>query len=169
MKEHIKKTAAVLFAESGYHSTSIVSISQHVGISKGLIIHYFDSKEHLFREVLFEGLEDLRNQFASVEKQIDMIDTHIVYERFSKYLITNKDFVKIIFAVVLDSRLNELYKNEIQFTLRIILNQFKHRPEVNDHLVFSFFVGLALNFVTNRFTKKNLQDIFTLSIMSKLN
>ena len=70
-KEHIKKTAATLFAESGYHSTSIISISQQAGISKGL--------------------------------------------------------------------------------------------------VFSLFIGLALNFVTDRLTIKSLQEIFTLSILTKLN
>ena len=167
MKEHIKKTASILFAENGYHSTSIVSISQHAEISKGLIFHYFGSKEHLFREVLFEGLEDLRNQFANVEEHLDMNNSELVFNKFSNYLNTNKDSVKIIIAVMLDTKLNQLYKNEIQFIIRIILNQFKYRSEVNNQIVFSFFIGLALNYVTNRLTINNLQEMFTLSAISK--
>jgi len=168
MKEHIKKTAVMLFAERGFHATSIISISQQAGISKGLIFHYFENKEHLFRDLLFDGLQDLRNQFL-FNGETDVIDLDMFYERYYKFLIKNTDFVKIFLSVIINTRLSKLYKNEIQFTIRIILNQFKQSQEVNGNLLFSFCVGLSLNFVTNRLTTKNLQEIFTMPVLTKLN
>jgi AcrR family transcriptional regulator len=55
--EQILKTALNLFCEKGYHSTSIEEISKQAKISKGLLYHYFKSKE----EVL-AALVDLRIQ-----------------------------------------------------------------------------------------------------------
>ncbi len=45
-------SALELFAEKGYHTTSISHIAQKAGISKGLIYNYFDSKESLLVRIL---------------------------------------------------------------------------------------------------------------------
>lgn len=56
--ELIKNSALKLFAENGYHSTSISKIAKSAKISKGLIYNYFESKESLLHDIMFSGLKD---------------------------------------------------------------------------------------------------------------
>lgn len=53
-KELIKQTAKKLFAENGYHKTSIAQIAKETSISKGLLYNYFDNKEQLLVEIMKE-------------------------------------------------------------------------------------------------------------------
>ena len=46
------ETAMKLFAEKGYHATSIQDLVEAWGISKGAFYHHFASKEELLLEVL---------------------------------------------------------------------------------------------------------------------
>ena len=46
-KELILESALELFAENGFHATSISQIAKKAGISKGLIYNYFESKNEI--------------------------------------------------------------------------------------------------------------------------
>ena len=48
-KQLIIDTALNLFANKGYHASSISMIAKEAKISKGLMYNYFDSKEALLR------------------------------------------------------------------------------------------------------------------------
>jgi AcrR family transcriptional regulator len=59
----ILESALGVFAERGYHASSIDDIARHGGVSKALIYEHFDSKQGLYAELLehhtgmlFEGL-----------------------------------------------------------------------------------------------------------------
>ncbi len=54
---NIKETALGLFAQLGYHSTSISRIAKEAGISKGLMYNYFDSKKALLHEIIRDTVE----------------------------------------------------------------------------------------------------------------
>lgn len=43
----ILETALQLFCEKGYYATAITEIAKQAGISKGLLYHYFESKEEV--------------------------------------------------------------------------------------------------------------------------
>lgn len=51
-KAKIMAAALELFADNGYHNSSINKIAKKAGISKGLTYNYFDSKEALLEEIL---------------------------------------------------------------------------------------------------------------------
>ena len=53
-KRLILDTALKLFADKGYHSTSISIIAMEAGISKGLLYNYFESKESLLISLIEE-------------------------------------------------------------------------------------------------------------------
>jgi TetR/AcrR family transcriptional regulator, fatty acid metabolism regulator protein len=55
-REQIIAAAIETIAEVGYPQASLVRIGQRVGISKGVLIYHFDSKEDLVREVVREVL-----------------------------------------------------------------------------------------------------------------
>ena len=53
----ILDTALELFAEKGYHVTSISDITRKAGISKGLLYNYFESKEAVLRSIIQTGYD----------------------------------------------------------------------------------------------------------------
>lgn len=59
-REAIKGSALELFANQGYHATTMSHIAKHAGISKGLTYNYFESKEAL----LFEIVHDARDMIV---------------------------------------------------------------------------------------------------------
>lgn len=54
-REQILETALRLFAEQGFAATSTRQIAREVGVTEGLIFHYFPSKEALFSAILESG------------------------------------------------------------------------------------------------------------------
>lgn len=59
-KETVMAAAKAAFAERGFSGTSLARISRQCGISEGLILHHFKSKQGLYQAVL----EDLSSGYA---------------------------------------------------------------------------------------------------------
>ena len=59
-RQQVLDTATRLFAERGYHPTSVADICERVGVGKGVFYWYFESKEQLFLELLARARQDLR-------------------------------------------------------------------------------------------------------------
>jgi len=62
-RELIKQTALELFANEGFHSTSIEMIAQKAKISKGLLYNYFESKDDLLKEIVYSASNELWDKF----------------------------------------------------------------------------------------------------------
>lgn len=58
-----------VLAEQGYPNTSLQRVADQAGISKGLISYYFENRDALMRETLFNGYEKLA---AEVMGQLDL-------------------------------------------------------------------------------------------------
>ena len=56
-KSELTRQAARLFAEKGYHGTSIGDLAAALGVQKGSLYAHIDSKEDLLWEVAREGAE----------------------------------------------------------------------------------------------------------------
>lgn len=54
------QSAIQLFANNGYHQTSISDIVNDVGVGKGVFYWYFESKDALFLEILKTGQRSMR-------------------------------------------------------------------------------------------------------------
>ena len=63
----ILKTAARVFAESGYDRASMNQLAKACQISKANIYHYYESKDALLFDLLDTYLKDLRDRLNSVE------------------------------------------------------------------------------------------------------
>ncbi|MRI32734.1 hypothetical protein EOPP23_07005 [Endozoicomonas sp. OPT23] len=74
----IFEAACHCFAEKGYNGTSVQSIAERAGVSKGLIFNYFRSKQKLFEQVLKHTMEqwyDMSMAYSVAEKSNDPIAT----------------------------------------------------------------------------------------------
>ena len=58
-KELIMNVALELFAENGFHATSISQIAKKAKISKGLTYNYFESKKEILDEIIKKGFDSL--------------------------------------------------------------------------------------------------------------
>ncbi len=67
-REHIIRSAAELFAASGYHGTGIAEILDAVGLSRGTLYYHVDSKETLLFEIC-------RNQVRLMNEVADEVLT----------------------------------------------------------------------------------------------
>lgn len=66
--------AARLFAERGYHPTSVSDIVDAAAVGKGVFYWYFESKEQLFNDILKASLTDLRRrQQAAIGNEPDPV------------------------------------------------------------------------------------------------
>lgn len=63
-KEKIILKALQYFVENDYQSVSLNSIAKGIGITKGGIYHYFDSKDELFMECMITVFEMVRKYSA---------------------------------------------------------------------------------------------------------
>lgn len=61
----IRKAAFRCFRETGYHATTIDSICQEAGISKGSFYWYYSSKQEIFIDILSEWSRDVVHQLYS--------------------------------------------------------------------------------------------------------
>jgi AcrR family transcriptional regulator len=73
-RDQLVRRAARLFAERGYHATSVADIVTSLGVGKGVFYWYFASKEELFAEILRASqLELRRRQQAAIADEPDPI------------------------------------------------------------------------------------------------
>lgn len=81
-QEKIETAALELFAEQGFHNTSITAIAKAAGISKGLLYNYYESKEDLLHQIIDRAMgegEELIDAFLhadipAVQKVKSMVD-----------------------------------------------------------------------------------------------
>jgi AcrR family transcriptional regulator len=74
-RNELTRQAARLFAEKGYHGTSIGEIAQALGVQKGSLYAHIDSKQDLLYETMAEGarafhagLDAIPDELRPVEK-----------------------------------------------------------------------------------------------------
>jgi TetR/AcrR family transcriptional regulator, cholesterol catabolism regulator len=70
-RDEVVQTAARVFHEKGYESTSIQDIADAVGILKGSLYYYMDSKEDLLYEIL-KGVHE--EALANIRRRVEEVD-----------------------------------------------------------------------------------------------
>ncbi len=79
-REHILKTAFDLFMQKSFKEVTMKEIVTKTGLSKGAFYHYFESKEHLFMEIIdhyFKGLMNVPFEKFSHESLKQFCDDYL--------------------------------------------------------------------------------------------
>jgi AcrR family transcriptional regulator len=121
------ETALELFAENGFHATSISQIAKKAGISKGLAYNYFQSKN----EILEEILETCSNE---IYENLDINKDGVLTEEEFYYFIrktfqlinSNKRFWKLYTSVVLQTNIPESKNRALTEKLAPTLFMFRN-------------------------------------------
>ncbi len=69
IRREILRRSAVLFARLGYPNASIADLAKANRISRGLLYHYFDSKERILAEMLNEHLDFLLGEVQKAARR----------------------------------------------------------------------------------------------------
>ena len=64
--DQLLETATLLFKEKGYHNTSMQDLADALGMQKGSLYYYIDSKEELLRELLEQATSILGAQIDEI-------------------------------------------------------------------------------------------------------
>lgn len=112
-RELILNTALELFAEHGFHSTSVEQIAKKAGISKGLTYNYFESKKSILNEILKTGFDAI---YANFDLNKDGILTYEEFEFFIRksfaVMTENRSFWKLYFSLMMQPVVTETYMND---------------------------------------------------------
>ncbi|MEY4948683.1 MAG: hypothetical protein RL698_894 [Pseudomonadota bacterium] len=109
-RDKILETASRLFASQGYDGTSLSHVAREAKVSKALIFWHFESKDHLFREVVSHTIEpyainlDL-DGLSEPDQLAKMVD------HYCSFVARNASSVRFFLSLFLrtDSRPDELF------------------------------------------------------------
>ncbi len=172
-REKIKSEALKLFAELGYHQTSVRMIAKRVGIRESAIYNHFPSKKDLFLELVREGkkrteasnyiTDELLNELSTPEKFFDdfienviNVWTQVDERMFTRIMIQ----AKFNSSVDFDFTLNDLFSG-ISTLLEIVFGQLRTYgfiKDYDDELLTEQFLAplivLKFRFLINNFFDK---------------
>jgi len=97
-REQVLESAARLFAEQGYHGTTVGDVCDELGVGKGVFYWYFPSKEALFSELLQDSLLQLRRAqqvaISTTEDPVERIELGI--RASIEFFRSNPGFLELI-------------------------------------------------------------------------
>ncbi len=157
-RQQIMDAALELFANEGYHSTSISRIAQSAGISKGLMYNYFDSKEDLLRSVMNQGMEVLMN-FLDPNKDGILTDEEFEFFVIKSFetLKENTNYWRLYFNLIMQRDVYALiltkYQHLLEETMQLLAAYFeRHGAEdpVSEAILFgSIMDGVSMTYILN--------------------
>mgnify|MGYP001811871053 FL=1 len=105
-RDLILEEAKQCFANQGYEGTSLNDIAAGVGIRRPSLLHYFDSKEAIYRQVLQDALTDwdlgLRDALEAPPGGWELVDE--ILEVSFEFFRGNPELVSIVRREALDEK-----------------------------------------------------------------
>lgn len=148
----IKNAAIELFANEGYHATSISKIAKTAHISKGLIYNYFDSKEALIKEIIWDGFDSIMSVFDTPTDEVLTKEKFIKYVDDTFYQLQNEvHFWKLYFSIIIQPAVMLLVQDKLMEVLMPFINTLVKYYEckgVENPMAHARFLGAVLDGVS---------------------
>jgi AcrR family transcriptional regulator len=153
IRDKIIQAAIQSFSQTGFDRTKVDDIAKRLGVSKGTIYLYFDSKEELFLAICEYYLRVMKERHDSLvfSKTEDFrLDAERFYEEFQRLEQGND---RVILEMVVESTRNPklrkaMYEHRLRVYDAIVEYLDKHiavgliRKDVDSHALASAFVAL---------------------------
>ncbi|MBN1985363.1 MAG: TetR/AcrR family transcriptional regulator [Prolixibacteraceae bacterium] len=155
-KELIMETALELFAENGFHATSMSQIAKKAGISKGLTYNYFESKKEILEELIQSGFETI---FETLDENKDGIVTKDEFVQFIRHNFSmvrkNLQHWKLFFSLLVQPHVADTFSQEYKtmaepvflMMFNFIKSQGSDDPEGDLMAIAAMIEGTFLYFV----------------------
>lgn len=169
---YVLKTSAAIFAEKGYHSTSIRDISRATGMSLSGLYYYFTSKEELLfliQDHCFSTvLEDCRKLIATVGDPVHRLT--LLIENHLNYFVNNMNEMKVLshesnsIGGDLFRKVNTKKRQYVDLTMELLREiSLKHSVEGIDIRVATFTLFGMMNWIYNWYNPRKDVDVAGLS------
>jgi AcrR family transcriptional regulator len=110
----IKSVSLKLFAENGYHKTSISQITKEAKISKGLIYNYFESKQAILESIIADFVVSVWDYFdLNKDGTLTIEEFYFFIRKTFENLENNLEHWKLYTILSLQSDVIEIIKNGI--------------------------------------------------------
>jgi len=123
-QELIFRAAAVRFGEDGYSETTMESIAEEAGVSKGTLYYYFDSKEDLFFELLLSWIEKFEDRWGGLGDEESSVDE---LEEFHLAMMATVDEIASFGKLMLEFWANASRKKKLEEILNDLLGEYRQR------------------------------------------
>jgi AcrR family transcriptional regulator len=152
-KTKISEAARKVFAEKGYHDTTMDDIAKEIGVSKGALYSYFKSKEDLLKEISLQSHQTLREIVGTACKSHDLTQAlEEVYtkmtEKYGGNLHTNFEVVALAAHDPKTKKIiMEDYRRDIDAVQAFVENKIKQgtmRIDVNARTLAELFISLYM-------------------------
>lgn len=155
-RQKIIDSAFKLFANEGYKQTSIAAVAKKAGISKGLIYHYFDSKEEIL-EAIFDQLIELGDQILDFPEGFTAADRiKQTLERAFKFIEEETGMGKLMISLALQPaafkalkpKIDEVNRTQTVLHIDILRELGYDQPKVEAYRLGALMDGLLLAYAT---------------------
>lgn len=154
VKERILNVAIEEFAQNAYKATSTNVICKKANISKGLLYHYYNSKENIYITVVRHVIDTFKRNIAinikdSNKKGIDYVEEY--FDIKFKFFRENPLYSKIIVNLVIDNSIEKARELSIEYqnyNNDLIYNVIKNidiNPKFNKEKAFELIVMIGEN------------------------
>ena len=155
-KERILLAALELFAEKGYHNTSIKAVAERAKVAKGLIYNYFDKKEDLLQGILDQAMqigEGMMSAMMKIQHPLERIQ--LLVEFSAKHLLEHTHYHKLLFALsvqidefpLLKEQVLAKYEQQMPMFIHLFEEAGIEPAEEEAHLLASLLDGMGMQFL----------------------
>lgn len=152
----IKDKALELFALEGYDKTSISKIAKAAGISKGLLYNYFESKEALLTDIIFEQVDLMMEIFDPNEDGVlEPSEMEYFIRQTFRILREKPNFFRLYIILAFQPDVMKVVEEKFMQTIQPLMDnttEFFRRegyeqPEVWMRYMGAILDGISLNYV----------------------
>jgi AcrR family transcriptional regulator len=112
-KQLIMDTALELFAENGFHATSMSQVAKKAGISKGLAYNYFESKKEILDEIIKAGFDSIFSNFdLNKDGVLTEEEFNFFIQKSFQVLRENLRYWRLYYSITLQSKVAESFQSE---------------------------------------------------------
>jgi len=176
-KTKIIETARKVFAQKGYHDTTMDDIAKEIGVSKGALYSYFKSKEDLLKELSLQNHQTLRDIINTACKSHDLTQAlEEVYiqmtEKYGGNMHTNFEIIALAAHDTKTKRIiMEDFRRDIDTVQTFLEDKMKQgtmRTDVNARTLAELFTSLYMGTMAKLilgFNSKEIHDNWIESMM----
>ncbi len=155
-KAQIKEVALEIIFEEGIQNTSISKIAKRAGISKGLLYNYYESKEQMIQEIIFDGMDQFIQVFdPNKDGVLTDEEAKFFIDEVFNILESNIKYWRLYFSVMLQPKVMLLIQDKLVQMLepfmKTVVSYFKRKgsdnPYVEARLVAATLDGIGFHYI----------------------
>lgn len=155
-RQQILDAAFELFANVGYSKTSISAVAKKAGVSKGLIYHYFDSKEAIL-EGIFDQLVQIGEEILNFPEGFTPTDKiRQILEQTFGFIENQTGLGKLMIGLALQTdtmktlqpKLDEVNKSQMELYIHLLEELNYEKPEIEAYKLGAMMDGILLGYAS---------------------